>query len=57
MGWLFAALFIVGGLGVGFWLYRQDPKANAEFNLSAGGRDDSADASSDGGGGGDGGGD
>ena len=50
MSWLAAALFIVGGLGVGYWLYRQDPKASAEFNLSADGHNDDADAGSDSGG-------
>lgn len=54
MGWLVAALFIFGGLGVGYWLYRQDPKANANFDISASSGGDSSDGS---GGGGDGGGD
>jgi hypothetical protein len=56
VGWLAATLFIFSGLGIGYWLYRQEPKTSAEINLTAGDYEDNANTDADGSGG-DGGGD
>jgi hypothetical protein len=55
MYWVLAGFLLFGGLYVGYWLYREDPKTNPGIDVSAGiGGGDGNDGS---GGGGDGGGD